>query len=194
LRNRGILDQNRSHIKTIISALRISWDYVNRINIDTEDLRRAEEDIRSTCHLLNELPILKLQMTNGIHLPPAKVLQRVPLPDKVQSGLKALLAAVRAASYAAQSAAMYGDHGVAALALEAETWSIAAEPKAKGAVKSDLEQFAAEWSIPPPKEKVDTPVLSRSDKPILIEDWPLYPEASPRWFKDAIKNGWVFPF
>jgi hypothetical protein len=174
--------------------LRITWDYVNRIAIDADDLRRAEEDTRATCHLLNELPILKMKMTNCIYLPPASVLQREPLPRKVQAGLKALLAAVRAASYAAQSPASYGDHSVASLALEAETWSTAAELKAKGAVKSDLEYFAAEWSITPPKEKDDTPVLPKSDKPILLEDWCLYPDTIPGWFKDAMSNGWVFPF
>jgi hypothetical protein len=193
LRTRGILDRNRCHIYTIKSALRISWDYVNRIIIDANDLHSAEEDVRATCHLLNELPILKLQIPNCIYLPPARVQQKAPLPQEVQAGLKALLAAVRAVSYAAQSPANYGDHGVASLALEAETWSIAAEPKVEGAIKNDLEHFATEWSITPANEKDDTPVLPKSDKPILLEGWPLYPHAIPGWFQDAMNNGWVFP-
>ena len=194
LRSRGILDQNRYHIKTILSALRITWDYVNGIATDADDLRRAEEDTRATCQSLNELTTLKLQKANGIHLPPDKVLQKVPLSQEAQDGLKALLAAVRAASYAAQSPAQYGDHGVASLALDAQTWSIAAETKARAAAERDLEHFAAEWSITPPKEKDDMPVLPKSDKPMLLEDWPLYAHSIPRWFKDAMSNGWVFPF
>jgi hypothetical protein len=195
LRSRGILDQNQYHIRTIISALRITWDYVNGIAIDADDLRRAEEDTRATCRSLNELTILKLQKkANCIDLPPDKVLQKVPLSQEVQAGLKSLLAAVRAASYAAQSLAQYGDHGVASLALDAATWSIAAETKARAAAVRDLEHFAAEWSITPPKEKDDMPVLPKSDKPMLPEDWPLYAHSIPRWFKDAMRNGWVFPF
>ena len=191
LRNRGILDQNRSHINAIKSALRRTWDYVNRIAIDAEDLRRTEVQTRATCHSLNEVAIVKPQVRNSFYLPPARVI--TPLPEEVQAGLKSLLAAVRAASQAAQCIAEYGDHGVASMALEAETWSLAAEPKAKGAAKSDLEHFAAEWSITPPTEKDAAPVIPKFDKPILFEDWPLYPHAIPGWFQDAIDNGWVLP-
>jgi hypothetical protein len=193
LRNQGILDQNRCHIKAIKSALRITWDYVNRITIDAADLRRVEEETGTICHLFNELSLAKLQLRSSFYLPPAQVIQKTPLPLEVQAGLKALLAAVRAASLAAQSPAQYGDHGVASLALEVETWSIAAEPKANRAAKSDLEHFAAEWSITPPKEKDDAPVLPKSDKPILLEDWPLYPYTIPSWFHAAMKDGWVLP-
>jgi len=180
-------------MNTIRSALRITWDYVNRIAIDAEDLRRAEEDTRATCHLLNELSVVKLQLIKSFYLPPARVLQKTPLPQEFQAGLRALLAAVRAARSAAQSPAQYGDHAVVSLALEAGISSIAAEPKATGAATSDLEHFAAEWSITPLKEKDHAPVLPESDKPILLEDWPLYPDANPGWFQDAMNNGWVFP-
>jgi len=193
LRNRGILDQNRSHINAIKSALRRTWDYVNRIAIDAADLHRTEEQTRATCHSLNELAIVKLQMRKSSYLPPASVLHKTPLPRKVQAGLETLGAAVRAASYSAQCTAEYGNHGIASLALEAETWSLAAEPEAKAAVTSDLEHFAAEWSLTPPTEKDATPVMPKSDKPILFEDWPLYPHAIPGWFQDAIDNGWVLP-
>jgi hypothetical protein len=178
------------------SALRLARDYVNAPSTSSvEGLRRAVEDLQQIDNVFNARVFLQPQITNTAYPPRPTILLKIAVlsPPSI-TALRTLLAAVRAASCAAQSQAAYGDCSVICSALDAEAQSLAAERKANKAAQSDLEELE-NWSIGVPREQDGAPASTEPDpqKPILSEHWHLYPDEVPDWFQDAMTNGWVFP-
>jgi hypothetical protein len=196
LRERNILHKNECHVEEMKSALRLARDYVNAPSAsNVEGLRRAVEDLQQIDKVFNAGVFLEPQRTNTAYPPRPTILLRIAvLSPPSLTALRTLLAAVRAASCAAQSQASYGDCSVICSALDAEAQSLAAERKASRAAQSDLEDLE-NWSNGAPKEQDGAPASSQLDrqKPILSEHWHLYPDEVPDWFLDAMTNGWVFP-